>query len=295
MAGERSGRAKTAAPGARGVLRVSGENASGWLQGLVTNDVEAIPAGEARFAALLTPQGKIIADFLVTPDGDGLLLDCAADQAGPLAKRLAMYRLRAPIEIADLSGSLAIAAFWDGEPPAASKGRIFADPRHERLGWRVIAPPDELDRLADDPAVTRASEDEWRAHRIACGAPQGGVDFPWGDTFPHEANMDRLGGLDFHKGCYVGQEVVSRVQHRGLARKRVTQVRIAGAAPPPGAEILAGEITVGTMGSSAGEEGLAMLRLDRAEEAIAAGHALTASGAGIFLCTPAHDGAITAP
>jgi folate-binding protein YgfZ len=270
--------AKTAILVSRGVLRVGGADARAWLQGLVTNDVEKLAGGQARFAALLSPQGKILFDFFVTPDGDGLLIDCAGDQAGALARRLAMYRLRAPIEIADLSGSLSVAAVWDGDPPAASQARVFPDPRDERLGWRAIGTPDALERLAA-PEGPNASESEYHAHRLACGAPEGGADFGWGEAFPHEANMDRLNGVDFRKGCYVGQEVVSRVQHRGLARKRFVAFRVEGTAPARGAEVLAGQLAVGTMGSSTGGLALALVRLDRLEEAQAAATPLRAGEA----------------
>lgn len=263
----------TAILGSRGILRIAGPDAREWLQGLVTNDVEhlGMQAGpyEARFAALLSPQGKILFDFFVAPDADGLLLDCAADHAQALAKRLAMYKLRSRIGIADLGGSLAVAAIWgEGEPPAYAQGRIFADPRAPAMGFRMIAPPSELEGLGNN------GEAAYEAHRIACAIPRGGLDFPWGDAFPHEANMDRLNGIDFRKGCYVGQEVVSRVEHRGLARKRIVGVKLDGPAPAIGAAIHAGEIAVGAMGSSFGGAGLAMLRLDRAEEARAAGVAL---------------------
>jgi folate-binding protein YgfZ len=267
----------TAILGSRGFLRVCGPDARAWLQGLLTNDVETLGPQEARFAALLSPQGKILFDAFVIPDGDGLLLDCAADIAGALAKRLALYRLRARVEIADLSASLMALAIWGREPPAAAQGRIYPDPRDPALGWRIAAPPAELGAFEDD------GEAAYEAHRIACGAPRGGLDFVWGDAFPHEANMDRLHGLDFRKGCYVGQEVVSRVEHRGLARKRVVRVRIAGAPPPPGAEVFAGETAIGAMGSSADGLGLALLRLDRAEEARAAGEALRAGEAALAL------------
>lgn len=277
----------TAILGSRGILRIAGPDAREWLQGLVTNDVEhlGMQAGpyEARFAALLSPQGKILFDFFVAPDADGLLLDCAADQAQALARRLAMYKLRSRIEIADLGGSLAVAAIWgEGEPPAFAQGRIFADPRTPAMGWRMIAPPSGLEVLGNN------GEAAYEAHRIACAIPRGGLDFAWGDAFPHEANMDRLHGIDFRKGCYVGQEVVSRVEHRGLARKRIVGVRLDGPAPEIGAEIHAGEIAIGAMGSSAGEvgsawTGLAMLRLDRAQEARAAGVALTCGATGIEL------------
>jgi folate-binding protein YgfZ len=206
------------------------------------------------------------------------LLDCAADQAQALARRLAMYKLRSRIEISDLSGSLAVAAIWgEAEPPAYAQGRIFADPRTPAMGWRMIAPPSELEVLGN------YGEAAYEAHRIACAVPRGGLDFPWGDAFPHEANMDRLHGIDFRKGCYVGQEVVSRVEHRGLARKRIVGVRLDGPAPEIGAPVQAGEIAIGAMGSSVGETGLAILRLDRAEEARAAGVALLCGATGIEL------------
>jgi len=263
----------TAILGSRGFLRLSGADARAWLQSLLTNDVESLGPHEARFCALLSPQGKILFDGFVIADGDGLLIDCAADQAQAFARRLALYRLRARVEIADLSTSLMALAIWGQEPPGAAQGRIYRDPRDAALGWRVIAPPGELAAFED------AGEAAYEAHRIACGAPRGGLDFAWGETFPHEANMDRLHGLDFRKGCYVGQEVVSRVEHRGLARKRVARVRIDGPAPAPGAEILAGEISLGAMGSSAGGIGLALVRLDRAQEAREAGLPLLAGAA----------------
>jgi len=262
----------------RSVLRVSGRDARNFLQGLVTNDVEALKQGEGRFAALLTPQGKILFDFFVTPDGEALLIDCNTSQAADLAKRLGFYKLRADVRIADESASLAVAAFRETPPPA--QALAFADPRHEGLGWRVIAAPDELDRLG----VVAGLEDAYAAHRIALGVPEGGADFAYGDTFPHEANMDLVHGVDFKKGCYIGQEVVSRVEHRGTARKRIVRVGFSGPAPARGTEISTGELTIGQMGSSSGQEGLALLRIDRIAEAeapIAAGAiALTYLGGG---------------
>lgn len=238
----------------RGVVSVSGEDAADFLQGLLTNDVLALAQGEARYGALLTPQGKILFDFLVLRDGAEFYLDCARDQAEPLAKRLGFYRLRAKVLIQDMSATLGITAGFSSAPP-----RSYADPRHCDIGWRLIAP------LADRPGPGGIAA--YEARRIALGLPKGGVDFAFGDTFPHEANLDRLHGIDFRKGCYVGQEVVSRVEHRGLARKRIVQVTYEGQAPELGTTILAGETALGTMGSSAAGHGLAMLRLDRLEAA----------------------------
>jgi folate-binding protein YgfZ len=162
----------------------------------------------------------------------------------------------------------------------------FADPRAEELGWRILAPDELAHRVATVIGAELTESSDYEAHRIAVGAPRGGLDFMYGDAFPHEANMDRLHGVDFDKGCYVGQEVVSRMEHRGTARTRTVRVAIDGAPPEPGASVVAGEKTVGTMGSSAAGHGLALLRLDRAADAREAGIPLIAGGIPIRLTEP---------
>jgi tRNA-modifying protein YgfZ len=264
----------------RGVVSVSGADASAFLQGLLTNDVERLAPGEARYAALLTPQGKILFDMIVVRARGrepSYLIDCAAAQAADLMKRLGFYKLRAKVLIADESATRAVAAFWGEEPPSLTEGLVYADPRDPRLGFRAI--------VAREIAAAIGSEHagEYEALRIAVGAPKGGADFAYGDAFPHDANFDLLHGVDFDKGCYVGQEVVSRMQHRGTARKRVARVKLAGPAPAPGTPVLDRELPVGALGSSSGREALALLRLDRAEEALAAGRTLSAGGVGIAL------------
>jgi tRNA-modifying protein YgfZ len=264
----------------RGVLSVSGAEATGFLQGLLTNDVERLGPGDARYGGLLTPQGKILFDMIVvrTPDGDdpSYLIDCAAAQAADLAKRLGFYKLRAKVAIADVSADRAVAAFWGDERPSVD-GLLYADPRDPRLGWRAIVPRPAA------AAVGLEHINEYEGLRIAVVAPKGGLDFAYADAFPHDANFDRLHGVDFDKGCYVGQEVVSRMKHRGTARKRVTRVKLAGPAPAPGTPVMDGELAVGALGSSSGREALAMLRIDRAEEAMAAGRTLSAGGVGVAL------------
>jgi folate-binding protein YgfZ len=264
----------------RGVLSVSGAEATGFLQGLLTNDVERLGTGEARYGALLTPQGKILFDMIVvrTLDGDdpSYLIDCAAAQAADLAKRLGFYKLRAKVAIADVSADRAVVAFWGDERPSVD-GLLYVDPRDPRLGWRAIVPRPAA------AAVGLEHINEYEGLRIAVVAPKGGLDFAYADAFPHDANFDRLHGVDFDKGCYVGQEVVSRMKHRGTARKRVTRVKLAGPAPAPGTPVMDGELAVGALGSSSGREALAMLRIDRAEEAMAAGRTLSAGGVGVAL------------
>jgi folate-binding protein YgfZ len=265
----------------RGVVRVSGADATGFLQGLLTNDVERLGPGEARYAALLSPQAKILFDMIVVsePDGDGAayLLDCAAAQAADLAKRLGFYKLRAKVAIADKSADRAVVAFWGGEPENTPGGMVYADPRDSRLGWRAILPRSKA------TAIGSEHSDMYEGLRIGVGAPKGGLDFAYGDAFPHDANFDLLHGVDFDKGCYVGQEVVSRMRHRGAARKRIARVKTAGAAPAPGTPILDRELAVGTLGSSSGREALALLRLDRVEDATAAGRTLSAGGVAVAL------------
>ncbi|GAC1332081.1 MAG: folate-binding protein YgfZ [Beijerinckiaceae bacterium] len=258
----------------RSVLRVAGPQSETFLQDLVSNDVTTLASGEARYAALLTPQGKVLFDMLIIAvEEDGaraFLLDCAAAQAADLVKRLGFYKMRAKVTIEDRSNAIAVLAYLDA-PPQGLGGIVVRDPRAPSLGWRAYVPRQAA-------AGVRADVAAYEAHRIEAGVPKGGIDFVYGDALPHEANLDRLGGIDFKKGCYIGQEVVSRMEHRGTTRKRVVRLGFPGVAPAPGAEIRAGDVLLGTMGSSTGGQGLAMVRLDRAADAKSAGVVPVASG-----------------
>ena len=162
----------------------------------------------------------------------------------------------------------------------------FVDPRDAALGWRILAPPELAPKIAGAIGADLVDAADYEARRIATGVPRGGLDFIYGDAFPHETNMDRLHGVDFDKGCYVGQEVVSRMQHRGTARTRTVRVTLDGAPPEAGTAILAGDKPVGTMGSTSGQNGLALIRTDRVADALEAGLALSAGGLGIRLADP---------
>jgi folate-binding protein YgfZ len=273
----------------RGVVKVSGEDARNFLNGLVTTDLTKLKPGEGRFGALLTPQGKIVVDFLITEapagHGGGFLLDCPRALAQTLAAKLGFYKLRAKVAVEDLSGSLGVIAAWDGRP-AMQPDLAFTDPRAPELGLRVLAPPDLASKVAELIGADLVEAESYEAHRISCGAPRGGMDFIYGDAFPHETNMDRLHGVDFDKGCYVGQEVVSRMQHRGTARTRTVKILLDGPSPETGATILAGDKQVGTVGSTAGGKGLALVRTDRVADALAAGLPLTAGGLTLHLADP---------
>jgi len=273
----------------RGVVKVTGEDARNFLNGLVTTDLTQLAPGLGRFGALLTPQGKIIVDFLITEapsgHGGGFLIDCPRPLAKGLADKLGFYKLRAKVAVENLSDSLGVIAAWGGEP-AMKPDLAFADPRDAVLGWRVLAPQDLAQKVADLIGADLVDSAAYEAHRIATGVPRGGLDFIYGDAFPHETNMDRLHGVDFDKGCYVGQEVVSRMQHRGTARTRTVRVTLDGAPPEAGSPVLAGDKPVGTMGSTSGQNGLALIRTDRVTDALDAGLALTAGGLGIRLADP---------
>lgn len=263
----------------RGVVRVTGGDSTKLMQGLVTNDLDGLREGQARFAGLLSPQGKILFDFLVVRQGSGYLIDVDRSKAGELVKRLTMYKLRADVAIADASASYDVRAVWGPEPgaPVEAPAVSFADPRHPALGRRDLVPSElASDRLpAQDAEASRSAYD---ALRVEAGVPEGGKDYEFGDTYPHEADFDLLSGLSFTKGCYVGQEIVARMQNKTVVRKRVVQV--SGSEPlVMGADVLLGEVPIGRIGTVDGRFGLAMLRLDRAVEAQEKGLALTAGQA----------------
>jgi folate-binding protein YgfZ len=273
----------------RGVVKVSGEDARNFLNGLVTTDVTLLRPGLGRFGALLTPQGKIIADFLITEapsgHGGGFLIDVPRPLAKGLADKLGFYKLRAKVAVENISDSLGVLAVWGGEP-SMKPDLSFADPRNEALGWRILVPEELKQKVADLIGADLVDEAAYEVHRIAIGVPRGGLDFMYSDAFPHETNMDRLHGVDFDKGCYVGQEVVSRMQHRGTARTRIVRVTLEDFSPEAGIPVVAGDKPVGTMGSTAGGHGIALLRTDRVADALDAGLSLSAGGLAIRLTDP---------
>jgi tRNA-modifying protein YgfZ len=274
----------------RGVVKVAGDDTRGFLNGLVTNDMAKVAPGKPRFAALLTPQGKIIVDFIVAEapaeDGGGFFLDCPRALASTLVEKLNFYKLRAKVICEDLSEFLGVMAIWDGVADS-EYGLSYPDPRLPALGSRVMLPTHLAEEAAADIGAALIDADAYEAHRIALGVPRGGLDFLYGDTFSHEADMDQLNGVDFNKGCYVGQEVVSRVEHRASARSRVVSITYDEFAPSSGLPIMAGNKQIGTLGSTAKGHGLALIRLDRIGDALAAGTQLQAGGITIRAVKPA--------
>ncbi len=241
----------------RAVLTITGSDRISFLNGLVSNDVTEAGPGRAVWAALLTPQGKWLADFFVFAEPDRLLLDVEAGHAAPIAQRLGRYRLRADVAIAP--APLAVYAAWDGTPEQA--GAIATpDPRLPEAGWRLLA----------SHLSTNATSADWDAHRLGLGLPDGSRDLEPEKTVLLEAGFDELGGVSWTKGCYMGQELTARTRYRGLLKRRLVPVRAAGAVPPPGTAIRAGEREVGEMRSGRGDRGLALLRLDAFEQKLEA-------------------------
>ncbi|HVZ69945.1 MAG TPA: folate-binding protein YgfZ [Rhizomicrobium sp.] len=238
---------RTALLSNRALLSVSGPEAKSFLQGLITNDIEAVRPGNPVYAALLTPQGKILFDFMVFDHDGGLLLDVDSAHRDALLKRLTMYRLRSKVEIR-ARDDLAIMAYLD------SPG---ADPRNPELGSREVA-----------TAGIAAGNDDYLAHRLALGIPEG-TDFGQDKMFALDADLDELHGVAFDKGCYIGQELTARMKHRGTARKRLLPVETLDGEPlpPAGNTVTAGSHALGEITSTYGSKGFALLRLDRLEDA----------------------------
>jgi tRNA-modifying protein YgfZ len=239
---------------ARGVVGLSGPDRVAFLQGLVSNDVAQARPGHAVWAALLTPQGKWLADFLILADDGRLLLDCERAQVPMLIQRLGRYRLRSQVALRDASDELAVYVAWPAAPMAPG-AIVAADPRLPDAGWRLLSPT----RLAQT-----ATPDDWDRHRLALGLPEA-RDLEPEKTVLLEAGFDELHGVSWTKGCYMGQELTARTRYRGLVKRRLVPVAIDGPTPPPGTPVLRGEAEVGVMRSGREGIGLATLRLEALE------------------------------
>jgi tRNA-modifying protein YgfZ len=237
----------------RATLTLSGLDWRSYLQGLVTQDVETLAPEELRFAALLTPQGRLLFDLFLLGREDGCLIDCAAEHRAALLQRLKMYRLRAKVEIAE--GDAPVWALWLTATAPAGWSR---DPRAPALGFRGYGVAEPEGAMAGDEAA-------YEAHRLALGVP-GPADWGYDRSYPIEANFDLLGGIDFRKGCFVGQETTSRMKRRGTIKNRMAPIAVEGPPPPTGARLLAGALRAGEVSSSSQTGAMALLRLDRLGE-----------------------------
>jgi tRNA-modifying protein YgfZ len=271
----------------RGILAVSGPDRRVFLQGLVSNDVEKLSRDRVLYAALLTAQGKYLHDFIMVEEGEAIWLDAEAARLFDLRRRLSIYRLRAKVEIAERP-ELAVAAIFGAGALAAlglpgelgtarpmAAGMVLADPRLAELGARAILPRDGLRPTLVSLGLTEADFSTWDRRRLTLGIPDGSRDLVTDKSILLEAGFDELNGVDWQKGCYVGQELTARTKYRGLIKKRLFPVRIDGPAPAPGAMVTAEGRDAGEMRSSRDGQGLALLRLD----AVGEGRPLSADGA----------------
>jgi len=246
----------------RAVIEIAGDDRVTFLQGLVSNDVTEAQPGRAVWAALLTPQGKWLADFFILAEPDRLLLDAERAQLPALVQRLSRFRLRSKVVITP-HDELSVYAAWN---EAWTSGGIAApDPRLPDAGWRV---------LSTEPLQTTASTDEWDRHRLALGLPDGSRDLEAEKTVLLEAGFDELGGISWTKGCYMGQELTARTKYRGLVKRRLVPVEVEGPLPAAGTPVLRNGVEVGTMRSGRDQRGLAVLRLDALRDQLASGETL---------------------
>lgn len=269
----------------RRVIRIGGAEAADFLQSILTSDMEALSPGETRASALLTPQGRILADMMVLRVDDGFMLDCDASRADDLFTRLRRYKLRRPVALEILDDH----QLWVGWDDAAMPEGASTDPRHPALGWRWIGPAGSGPETASGSGP--ADIDQWHAVRIAAGVPQGPVDLQPERALMLEAGLDRLGAVDFEKGCYVGQEVTARTHYRGLVKRRIVPLEVSGGCPASGEAVSEGERDLGTVLSVAGGGGeralcLAAMKLSDIHRINDGDHELTAGGHAARLAIP---------
>ncbi|SUS05960.1 putative Aminomethyltransferase [uncultured Defluviicoccus sp.] len=260
----------------RSIISVAGEDRLSFLQGLVSNDVRQVTDGGAIYAALLTPQGKYLFDFFIVGAGDALWLDCEAARAEALARRLGIYRLRARVTITPMAHAISVVAGFGtgaaaavglagadpGTAAALSSGFAFLDPRLPAAGIRCLLPSTDVPTFLAGHGFGQASRDDFDRHRLSLGLPDGSRDLIVERSLLLECGFDELNGVNWNKGCYVGQEVTARSKHRGLIRKRLVPARITGPLPAPGTPIRQAERTVGEIRSGVDGLALALLQLD---------------------------------
>ncbi|MDD2796155.1 folate-binding protein YgfZ [Acidocella sp.] len=254
----------------RGVISLTGASRVAFLNGLISNDVTLATPGRAVWAALLTPQGRYLCDFFIYAEADRLLLETPHEALAGLLTRLKRFRLRAPVELTDISSTLHVYAGWGGPAPEGAntvpEGAITApDPRLPAAGWRT---------LSTTPLAPNATAADYAAHRIALGLPDGPPDLEAEKTLLLEAGFDELHGIAWNKGCYMGQELTARTKYRGLVKRRLIPVHCGAQPPPPGTPVMADGAEVGVTGSHAGQMALAMLRVDALGKSLHAGAAV---------------------
>lgn len=288
----------------RGVLAVGGQDRRAFLQGLITNDIDKVSPARTIHAALLTPQGRYLHDFFVAELGEALLFDAERARLPELQKKLSMFRLRSKVALEDRSDTLAVAVIWGGDARQAlglpseagaavplGDGVVFVDPRLGAIGCRAFLSAETAAKTLSLAGLEQAEPSAWDVHRLALGVPDGSRDLPVEKALLLESGFDELNGIDWKKGCYMGQELTARTKYRGLVRKRLLPVDVDGPMPPPGTPVMLGEREAGEIRSGRDGKALAMLRLETVEAARNGGQ-LTAGAANV---TPHLPGWIKLP
>lgn len=263
----------------RGIIAIEGADARDFLQGLISNDITRVSPHQAIHGALLTPQGKYLHDFFIAQVGDKILLDCEKARAADLLKRLSLYKLRAKVTLSEETDDYSVAVLYgqtiekmlglEGAPGTAKEtggGALFIDPRLAAVGARAILPKDTAEQTLKDAGSQPGEFSDYDALRITLGLPDGSRDLVVEKSILLENGFDELGGVDWNKGCYMGQELTARTKYRALIKKRLLPVTIEGEAPAPGTPIMAGEKEAGEMRSHQGKVGLAILRLEHLDK-----------------------------
>jgi len=283
----------------RAILRITGGDAREWLQGLVSNDMDDVTETRSIYAALLSPQGKILFDFFVVADGQDFLLDCEKDRRNDLAKRLAMYQLRSAVRI-DADDDLQVAALYSekaletagvlqdsaGTTRSGFGGTVFVDPRCAALGARLIGRGAPLADELEAAMISLSGEAHYHERRLMLGVSNGSRDLVPDKAFVLESNLEELAGVSFSKGCFIGQEVTARTKHKSTLRKRILPVQVEGALPGSGSKIVAEGSEIGTLLSGQGTRGLALVRLDRWQAAIEESSEISCEGAQATIQVP---------
>ena len=268
----------------RGLIAIGGDDRTAFLQGLVSNDVSRVSAERAVYAALLTPQGRYLHDFFIAAIGDTLYLDCEASRRDDLRRRLSIYRLRSKVTLADATADFVVALLYGadlaarfglGDAPGAAKpwegGVVYVDPRLPEMGARAILPKAHADEILARMGLTPGNAARYDRLRLSLGVPDGSRDLPVEKAILLENGFDELHGIDWQKGCYMGQELTARTKYRGLVRKRLLPVEIEGPLPAPGTPVTAGDKEAGEMRSGADDLGLALLRLEHLDDSLRCG------------------------
>ena len=247
----------------RSILKVSGPEAPSFLQGLLTNNMDALSNEHPLYSALLTPQGKILCDVLLSSADGHIFIDCAASQAADLATRLKKYRLRAKVVIEEAGDTVSVLASASAPPAGLATLSTITDPRYAGLGKRWLIDSKDLAAILSAQGIELEPREHYERHRIECGVPDSTRDLEPDAFFPLDCNFEELHGVDFAKGCYVGQELTSRMKHRATSRRRFLPVAAGEGLPPAGTKLTIGETDIGEMRGSLGPMGLALIRLDR--------------------------------